>query len=110
LVYAVTRGWKRLLWSVGAFIVVSALYWGPALLEQGAAVRHDVLGYTGLVSSHEWGVDFLANLSQNHRFSNWIENSGPHLVVALCAIVPAILVWRRPATLPAGVALGLCGF
>ena len=39
-----------------------------------------------------------------------VHGGGRFVVVVLCAVVPAVLVWRRPAKVAAAVGLALVGF
>lgn len=109
LVYALHRGRSALSRLVGSFFAVSALFWAPALLEQWGQVLRNVIGYAGL-NAHEWGLDELGHLSANTASVGWFEGPGRMLVVAICAVVPAILVWHRPDYLIQGVAFALAGF
>lgn len=109
LIYALHRGRATLFRYVGAFAAVSALFWVPALLEQWSAIRRNVLGYSG-IPSHEWGIAQLGQIAGNPSWASWLEGGGRMLVVAICAIAPALLVWRRPHCVVQGVAFALAGF
>lgn len=108
-VYAVTCGIRPLLRFLVGFGGVFLTLWGPALILQGAAVRQNVLGYAGL-NSHQWGVDLLTKYAAKPGLMAWIEGGARLGIVAMCALVPAVLVWRHPAAVVSGAALSLCGF
>jgi hypothetical protein len=109
LIYALRRGRSTLLRFVASFTAVSALFWAPALLEQWSEVLRNVIGYPGL-NAHEWGLDQLAHIAADPGWASRFEGPGRMLVVAICAVLPALLVWRRPDFLMQGVALALAGF
>ncbi|MDP9094094.1 MAG: glycosyltransferase family 39 protein [Actinomycetota bacterium] len=109
LVYALRRGRSTTVKFAASSVVVSLLYWGPAMLEQARNIRRNVLGYTGF-NAHTWGVDLLGGPAGRSSWSHWIEGPGRLLVVALCALAPALMVWLRPDQAVRGVALALVGF
>jgi hypothetical protein len=109
LIYALHRGRATFFRFVGAFGAVSALFWVPALLEQWSAIRRNVLGYSGS-TTHEWGLAQLGQMAGNPPWASWLEGTGRMLVVAICAVAPALLVWRRPNCVVQGVAFALAGF
>jgi hypothetical protein len=108
-IYALGRGRATLLRYGGAFAAVSALFWVPALLGQWSAIRRNVLGYSGS-TDHEWGLAQLGQFAGNPTWATWLEGPGRMLIVAICAFVPALLVWRRPNCVVQAVALSLGGF
>jgi hypothetical protein len=109
LIYGLHRGRTTLFRFVGSLTAVSAIVWAPALFAQWSAVMRNVIGYAGL-NAHEWGLDQLGHSAGNLAFTSWFEGPGRMLVVAICAVVPALLVWRRPDCLMQGVAFALAGF
>lgn len=109
LVYALSRGARVLVRFVIGAAATSALFWGPALVLEGPQVKRDVLGYAGL-NSHEWGIDLLAKYAKDPGAATWLEGPGRLIIVAVCSLIPAILVWRRPTSVVSGVALALCAF
>jgi hypothetical protein len=108
-VYGLYRGRATLVRLVGSFAVVSALFWVPALLGQWSAIRRNVLGYSG-INEREWGLAQLGRYAGSPEWAIWIEGPGRMLIVAICAIVPELLVWRRPDAVLEAVALALTGF
>jgi hypothetical protein len=109
LMYGFHRGRSTLFRFVGAFGAVSALFWVPALLGQWSAIRDNVFGYSG-INAHEWGLAQLGLTAGNPTWAGWLDGPGRMLVVATCAALPALLVWRRPDALMQGVAFALAGF
>jgi len=109
LVYGLHRGRATLFRLVGGFGVVSALFWVPALLTHWKAIGRSVLGYSGF-KQHDWGLAQLGQIAGEPTWASWLEGPGRMLVVATCAVVPALLVWRRPNCVMQGVAFALAGF
>jgi hypothetical protein len=109
LVYGLHRGRATLLRFVGSFAGASALFWVPALLEQWGPIRRNVLGYSGFTVP-EWGLARLGQIAGNPAWASWLPGPGRLLVVATCAVVPALIVWRRPDCVVQGVAFALAGF
>lgn len=109
LVYGLHRGRATLFRFTAGFATVSALFWVPALFEQWSAIRRNVLGYSGS-KDHEWGLAQLGQFAGNPPWASWLEGPGRMLIVGICALVPALLVWRRPHCLTQGVAFALAGF
>jgi len=100
-VYAWKRGRRVLLCFAAGFGVVFALTWGPAVLQQLPAIRSHVLGYNGNGYSL-WGVMQIGHWLGDPRWVTVLGSAGPVLLVLVCALVPAIAVWRRPdVVLPA---------
>ena len=107
LVFAALSDRRTFVRYLGAMAGVSAVFWLPALSTHGSAVIHDVLGYAG-VNHHNWGLPRLmrsAGLS-----TGWIDGPGRFLVVAVCAVLPAVLVARCRGAVPQAVSLALAGF
>lgn len=101
LVYAWKRGARVAAGCAIGFAAVFALTWGPALLLQLRAVRQDVIGYSGTGRSG-WGVMQIGAWLGDPGWVGWWAGPGRVVLVAVCALVPAIAVWRRPsAVLPA---------
>ncbi len=109
LMYGLHRGRATLFRFVGGFAAVSALFWVPALLTQWSAIRLNVLGYSGS-KDHEWGLAELGQIAGDPTWASWLEGPGRLTVVAICALLPALLVWRRPNCVMQAVAFALAGF
>ena len=109
LVYAYRRGRATLLRYLSALIGVSALFWLPALLRQYRGVKNNVLGYAGL-NAHEWGLGQVERSLGNHALQTAVDGTGRLLIVAVCGVAPAVLVWFRPHLIMQGVAFALAGF
>jgi hypothetical protein len=109
VVYLVSRRRDLFLRALLAFAVTMAVTWGPALLKEFGPVRHHVIGYVG-VSYRPWGlVKFSNDLNWSH-LTNFLVGPGRVLALAISALVPAALVWRRPERAIEGVALSLVIF
>lgn len=109
VVYALTRGWRVAVRYVASFGLVSLVFWGPALSQQFANIRTNVFGYKG-INQHDWGIDQLGRWAGYPPWMTFFDGAGRLLIVAFCALVPAVLVWRRPASVVEGAALALAGF
>jgi 4-amino-4-deoxy-L-arabinose transferase-like glycosyltransferase len=109
LAYAWRAGRRRLCWFATGVAGVSALIWAPAVLSHYAAVRADVLGYTGSGPS-QWGLVQFGRWVAEPGAVGWLGGPGRFLVVGACALAPALLVWRRPAEVAPAVGLALAGF
>ncbi len=107
---AARTGPGDLLRCLVGFAVVFGLVWGPALILQFRQVRTDVIGYGGFAVS-PWGIralgHWMGDPSWVHTFSSAV---GRAAVVAVCALLPACAVWRRPDVVLPAVAWSLIGF
>jgi len=109
LVYALVRGRGTFIRYILGLALVSLIFWGPALLTQLGPLRHNVLGYSGSAARF-WGIGQLGVWAAQPSWATYLEGPGRTLIVGLCAVIPAVLVWRRPAMAVHGVALSLAGF
>lgn len=107
--YALRRGSVTAARYVSAFVLVSLTFWLPALIQEWAKIKENVFGYAG-VNAHEWGLDQLGGPHGTSGWSHLIQGPARMLIVAICAIVPAVIVWRRPNSAPQAVCLALAGF
>lgn len=108
-VYLLCRRRERMVAAVVAFCVTIAVTWGPAVIEHPGAIRRHVLGYSG-ISDRPWGLVRFADDMNWVQISNFLAGPGRVLVLAISALVPALLVWRRPERAIEGVALSLVTF
>lgn len=100
-VYAWRRSSRAFLQFAGGFAVVFVLTWGPALLNQFQAIRTHVIGYNGNGYSL-WGFMQIGHWLGDPWWVPVLGGAGRVLLVLVCALVPAIAVWRRPdVVLPA---------
>jgi uncharacterized membrane protein len=106
LVLAFSRGRRSLLRFGAGFLAAFGISWLPALIGQGQAVRKDVLGYAGSGIS-QWGFIQIGHWFGDPGWADFLTGPGRFPVVLLCALVPAALVWRRPATAAEAVGLSL---
>jgi 4-amino-4-deoxy-L-arabinose transferase-like glycosyltransferase len=109
LVLAFTRGRRSLLRFGGGFVAAVAITWLPALIAHGQAVKEHVLGYAGSGIS-QWGFIQIGHWFDDPGWADFLTGAGRFPVVLLCALVPAALVWRRPAMTAEAVGLSLVSF
>lgn len=109
LVWALIAGRRVLLRFAASFALVVLITWAPALIEEWDRVMHNVVGYAG-ISVRQWGLpQIVAWLGNPDWAAALITGPWRYAALLIGAGVPAWLVWRRPAALPAalGIALGL---
>jgi 4-amino-4-deoxy-L-arabinose transferase-like glycosyltransferase len=109
LMLAFTRGRRSLLRFGAGFVAAVAITWLPALIAHGQAVREHVLGYAGSGIS-QWGLIQIGHWFDDPGWADFLTGTGRFPVVLLCALVPAALVWRRPAMTAEAVGLSLVSF
>ena len=109
LVLAFTRGRRSLLRFGAGLLAAVALSWLPALIAHGQPVREHVLGYAGSGIS-QWGLIQIGHWFDDPGWADFLTGTGRFPVVLLCALVPAALVWRRPARAAEAVGLSLVSF
>jgi uncharacterized membrane protein len=109
LVLAFTQGRRSLLRFGGGFVAAVAITWLPALITHGQAVKEHVLGYAGSGIS-QWGLIQIGHWFDDPGWADFLTGAGRFPVVLLCALVPAALVWRRPAMAAEAVGLSLVSF
>jgi hypothetical protein len=91
---------------VGA-LPVAVLLWLPVLGMAGKGFFEHVLGYNGSGFPRQWGpYKFAESLHVPGRLLDLYSGPGTYLVLALCAVLPALFIRRSPERAPA--ALGLC--
>lgn len=111
LLVAVARGGLRRFtaFAVGATSVFLVL-WGPVVLTRWPEFRAQVLSYQG-IPVREWGiVQFATWAHLPNALIDDIVGEGRFVVLALCALIPLLIVWRRPAALAPAAGLGLVLF
>ncbi|MEP6853090.1 MAG: glycosyltransferase 87 family protein [bacterium] len=94
---------------LSAFLATSALLWVPAVIGHWAALRQNVLGYVG-VDTRPWGLVHFADMAGASTVASALVHPGARVVVAICALLPAVRVWRHPEDVVGAVALALAGF
>jgi hypothetical protein len=110
IVIALRSGWRRLAAFAGGTAVVFALLWVPVLVEQWTPFTTNVLGYAGY-GPPRWGiVEFLATAGAPDHVLTLAQGPGRIVVLAVAALVPAVVVWRRPDLAPVGFGLSLSLF
>ena len=108
-VYLLRRDRKRLVGALVGFMAVFLISWGPALVREWRPLKQHVIGYSG-VSAREWGLVEFGHLAKDQNLINFLIGPGRMLIVALCALLPAALLWRRPGLVSEAVGLCLVGF
>jgi Dolichyl-phosphate-mannose-protein mannosyltransferase len=108
LVYASTRGRDTLVRFAGGLAAVGLIIWAPAVLREWGPIRHDVLGYSGL-RVHPWGLPQFTQWLHLPRLSNWLARS-TRLPVVICAVLPAIAVWRKPRFVAEATGISMAAF
>ena len=105
LVLLVRAGWRRIgHFAIGATVVILPL-WLPVVLTRWTEFRRDVLSYAG-VDLRQWGlIQVLRSVGLRPEGESLIAGPGRFVILAVCALLPAILLLRRPRA--AGVAAGL---
>lgn len=100
-VYAWKQGRRVRARFAAGFGAVFALTWGPAVLQELPAIRSHVIGYSGNGYSL-WGFMQIGHWLGDPWWVPVLGGAGRVLLVLVCALVPAIAVWRRPdVVLPA---------
>lgn len=108
-VYAWKRGGRTLVLLAAGFLVVFALTWGPALVTQFAQVKAQVLGYAGAGDSF-WGIMQIGHWLGDPGWVAVWGGPGRFALVVVCALLPAVAVWFRPAGILTAVAWSLLVF
>jgi hypothetical protein len=110
LVYLLRSGWRRLAAFIGGGAAVFLVLWGPVIATRWPEFNKNVLGYPG-IWLREWGlVQFAKWAEAPARWVDFMTGPGRFVVLLLCAVVPAVIVWRRPNALGAAVGLSLAMF
>jgi uncharacterized membrane protein len=109
LVFAAMRGRRSFLRFCSALALALAVIWGPAVILRGPALRAQVLDYPGL-GLGQWGLMQFGHWALDPWWVAWLRGPGRIVVVAVCATVPAIVVWHRPQMIASAVALSLVAF
>ncbi|SDO29809.1 Protein of unknown function [Nakamurella panacisegetis] len=109
LVFALRRGRREVLRFIAGFLVTFGVTWGPALLLEFTPLRTNVIGYAGFFRS-PWGIAQIGHWLGDPGWVAWYAGSGRILVVVICAVVPAVAVWRRPEVVATAIGWSLVAF
>jgi hypothetical protein len=108
-VYLLRRDRKRLAGALVGFAAVFLITWTPALLREWLPLKQNVIGYSG-IWVREWGLVEFGRMANAQNVINFLIGPGKILAVALSALVPAALLWRRPERVLEALGLCLVGF
>jgi hypothetical protein len=109
LVFAARRGRRSLLRFSAGLGIVMLITWGPAVALAWHGLKTQVLDYPGL-GLGQWGLVQFGHWFGDPWWVAWLKGSGRLVVVAFCAVLPAVAVVRRPHTVVTAVALSLVMF
>ena len=93
-VYVLRHRRDLLVRAAAGFGLTFLTVWSWALLSQPFAIMHNVIGYSG-IADREWGIVELLRTAHNQQLVQLAVSPGRTIAVAVCALVPAALVWRR---------------
>ena len=95
---------------LGCVAVLTAL-WLPVVLNQWPGFTRNVLAYKGVQPEEtRWGIVDIARHTHHEGVVDWLVGPGRFLALAVSALVPAVLVFRRRDAIATGVALSLALF
>jgi uncharacterized membrane protein len=101
LVVLVRLGWRRLAAFAAGGAIVFVLLWVPVLVSRWHAFREDVLGYSGS-SLRQWGLPQFLSWTDLPGAGGWLAGPGRFVILLVCGLTAAAVVWRRPdAVVPA---------
>jgi hypothetical protein len=110
LVILLRLGWRKLAAFTAGCAAVFVPLWGPVVLNRWPEFKANVLSYPG-IRVREWGVVQFAKWA--HAPESWMDflvGPGRFVVLGLSAVLPALIVWRRPDRVGSTVALSLALF
>ena len=94
-VYVVIHRRELLVRAAAGFGFVVAVSWLPAVLGEWEALKRNVFGYPG-IAERPWGLVHFADAFGWSSVAGFMIGPGKDIVVIVCALAPAVLVWRRP--------------
>jgi hypothetical protein len=95
----------RFVISMGALI---ALTWAPVVTQVWQPFRHDVLDYGG-AGAPIWGLAKLTSIIGHHGWVTKDGTTGRYITVFVLAVIPAVLVLRRPWLVVEASSIALVG-
>lgn len=109
-VWLLRSGWRSLRAFASGGVVVFVMLWVPVLIANGSAFRQDVLGYVGS-PWRIWGLPQLMTWAgMPVAWTDALVGPGRFVVLLVCGLVPAALVWREPRSFVPAVGLSLVLF
>lgn len=110
VVLLVRRGLVPTVRFAAGGLLVFLVLWLPVLVLQGPAFTDQVLDYSGIALS-EWGVpQFLDWLGVSSAGVMGFRDVARFPVLLTAALVPAVIVWRRPQVWMVAFGLSFCLF
>lgn len=109
VVYALIKGRPVLARFAVGFLVTFAITWGTALAEHFAEVKSNVIEYSGSALS-QWGLIQLGHWLGDPGWETTLHNSGRFVIVVLCAVAAAAVIWFKPDLIAEAVGISLCLF
>ncbi|MDP9332298.1 MAG: glycosyltransferase family 39 protein [Actinomycetota bacterium] len=111
IVAGLLRDRRRLIAATVGFLAALLPLWGPAILQQWAGFKQNVLDYKGIdPKDSRWGIVDLARNAHQARVVDLLVGPGRFVVLAISALVPAFLVLKRRDAIATGVGLSLMFF
>ena len=108
-VYAWRRRRSDLPRFLAGFIGLFVAIWGSALIREWGPLRSHVLGYAG-ISTRWWGLPQFASWLGHPQTGQLLAGHLALPIVAMSALTPAVLTWRRPSSVVVTTATSLALF
>ncbi len=105
------RDRRRLIAATVGFFATLLPLWGPVVFRQWTGFKRNVLDYNGMEPREtKWGIVDLARHLHNARLVDVMVGPGRFVALGISALVPALLVRKRPDALAEGLGLSLALF
>ena len=108
-VYLIIHRRELLARAAAGFGFVVVVSWLPAVLGEWGALERNVFGYSG-IAYRPWGLVHFADTLGWSSAASFIIGPGKDIVLVVCALAPAVLVWRRPQLVGESICLSLVLF
>ena len=111
LVAAWRLGRRQVGWFAAGALPIFALLWLPVLLRVPSGFAEHVLAYNGEGFPRVWGLYFLTDwVGASEGVLTFYVSVGSYVVLAVCALLPTLVVYRSPMLAPAALGLALSLF